>query len=196
MAYGGTLGDVIIQLDNLGLTDVLLPFLLIFTILFAVLQKSKLLGADKKNFNIILALIISLLVVIPHITNSYPENADVVQIINQSIPNVAVVIVAILMVLLLMGVFGVEFTWAGKVTGWIVMIALACVVGIFGKAAGWWGEGVSLPWWLSWFGDPNTQTLIVVLLVFGIIIWFITGSGGQTQGSGFVEEFGKLFRRT
>ncbi|MBI2129120.1 hypothetical protein HYU07_02680 [Candidatus Woesearchaeota archaeon] len=191
----GALADVITRLEDLGLTDVLLPFLLIFTIIFAIFQKSKILGSDKQNFNVIIALIVSLLVVIPHVTGNYPANADPVQIINQSIPNVAVVIVAILMVLMLMGVFGVEFTWAGKITGGIVILALLIVIAIFGKAANWWGEGVSLPWWLRWLEDPNTQTLVVVIIVFGIIIWFITRSGQQTQGSGFLEEFGKLFSR-
>ncbi|MDO8740078.1 MAG: hypothetical protein Q7J54_00715 [Candidatus Woesearchaeota archaeon] len=191
----GVLADVIMRLEDLGLTDVLLPFLLIFTIIFAIFQKSKILGTDKQNFNVIIALIISLLVVIPHVTDSYPVNADPIQIINQSIPNVAVVIVAILMVLMLMGVFGVEFTWAGRVTGGIVIIALIIVIAIFGKAAAWWGEGVSLPWWLNWLEDPNTQTLVVVLIVFGIIIWFITRSGERSQGTGLLEEFGKLFSR-
>ena len=191
----GALADVITRLEDLGLTDVLLPFLLIFTIIFAIFQKSKILGSDKQNFNVIIALIISLLVVIPHVTGNYPANADPVQIINQSIPNIAVIIVAILMVLMLMGVFGVEFTWAGRVTGGIVILALIIVIAIFGKAAAWWGEGVSLPWWLSWLEDPNTQTLVVVIIIFGIIIWFITRSGQQTQGSGFLEEFGKLFSR-
>ena len=191
----GALADVITRLEDLGLTDVLLPFLLIFTIIFAIFQKSKILGSDKQNFNVIIALIISLLVVIPHVTGNYPANADPVQIINQAIPNIAVVIVAILMVLMLMGVFGVEFTWAGRVTGGIVILALIIVIAIFGKAAAWWGEGVSLPWWLSWLEDPNTQTLVVVIIIFGIIIWFITRSGQQTQGAGFFEEFGKLFSR-
>ena len=40
-------------LESWGLTDVLLPFLLVFTIIFAILQKSNILGEGKKNFNVI-----------------------------------------------------------------------------------------------------------------------------------------------
>ena len=58
-------------LDGWGLTDVMLPFLLIFTLVFAIMQKTKILGEDKKNFNVIIALVMALLVVIPHITSSY-----------------------------------------------------------------------------------------------------------------------------
>ena len=47
-------------LESYGFTDALLPFLLIFTIVFAVLQKTNILGKDKKNFNVILALVLAL----------------------------------------------------------------------------------------------------------------------------------------
>ena len=70
--------------DLLGsevVVDLLLPFLLIFTIVFAVLQKSNILGKDKRNFNSVIALVVSLSVVIPHITGSYPAGFDVVEII-------------------------------------------------------------------------------------------------------------------
>ncbi|MBI5073475.1 hypothetical protein HZA99_06685, partial [Candidatus Woesearchaeota archaeon] len=55
-------------MESYGLTDALLPFLLIFTILFAMLQKTKILGAGKKNFNVMVSFIIAAMVVIPHIT--------------------------------------------------------------------------------------------------------------------------------
>src|SRR3989344_1351569 len=43
--------------------DVLLPFLLVFTIVFAILEKTNILGEDKKNFNVIIALVIGALLV-------------------------------------------------------------------------------------------------------------------------------------
>ena len=98
--------EVILSLENMGLTDVLLPFLLIFTILFAVLEKAKIFGDDKKNINVMISLIVGLIVVIPHITGSYPANADIVEIMNRAIPNISVIIVAIIMLLILIGIFG------------------------------------------------------------------------------------------
>jgi len=53
--------------DAWGLTDVILPFMLIFIIFFAILEKAKVLGNEKKNLNIGVSLIVSLMVVIPHI---------------------------------------------------------------------------------------------------------------------------------
>ena len=41
-------------LQDYGVLDFLLPFILVFTIVFAVLEKSHILG-NKKNFNVIIA---------------------------------------------------------------------------------------------------------------------------------------------
>ena len=45
-----------------GVLDFILPFILVFTIVYAVLQKAKILGDDKKNFNIIISIPARLLV--------------------------------------------------------------------------------------------------------------------------------------
>jgi hypothetical protein len=169
---GNTLVDGLRSLEDIGLTDVLLPFLLIFTIIFAILQKTNILGKEKKNWNIIIALVIALSVVIPHVTNSYPADGDVVDIINKSLPNVSLVIVAIVMFLILIGLLGGEAKWlGGSISGWIAILSAVLVFFIFGRAAGWFE---TLPDWLRWLDDSETQALVIVILIFGIIIWFIT----------------------
>ena len=75
--------DFINTLESWGLTDVMLPFLLMFTLMFAILQKTKILGDDKKNFNTVVALVMSLLIVIPHVNGTYPLDYDPVNIINR-----------------------------------------------------------------------------------------------------------------
>ena len=74
-------------LESYGFRDVLLPFFLIFTILYATLSYSRMFG-EKKPVNVMISLIVGLLVVIPHVTNTYPPGMDVVDIINQAIPQV------------------------------------------------------------------------------------------------------------
>ena len=57
--------------DSIGLFDVVLPFLLVFTIVFAILEKTKVLGQEeiegkkytKKNLNAIAAFSIAFLVI-------------------------------------------------------------------------------------------------------------------------------------
>ena len=68
--------------------DVLLPFLLVFTIVFAILEKTNILGEDKKNFNVIIALVIGALLV---------SQTALVEIINLFIPRVSLFIVIGLM---------------------------------------------------------------------------------------------------
>ena len=56
--------DVILAMEELGFTSVILPFVITFTVVFAVLQKSRVLGADSKgnpkaNYNAMVAFIIA-----------------------------------------------------------------------------------------------------------------------------------------
>jgi preprotein translocase subunit YajC len=165
------LQDIVYNLESWGLTDVLLPFLLVFVIVFAVLQKSQVLGKDRKNFNVVVALVMALGVIIPHVTGRYPPGKDVVEIINVALPNISIVLVAVIMLLIILGVFASELTFAGTtLSEWGGVFAIFVVVYVFGSAAEWW----SLPAWANFLRDPETQTLLIVILVFAIIIWFIT----------------------
>ncbi|MBW2985045.1 hypothetical protein KY313_00105 [Candidatus Woesearchaeota archaeon] len=184
-------------LEQYGLTDALLPFLLIFAVIFAILQKVKIFGKDKKNINVILALVIGLLVVIPHVTNSYPPGQDVVEIMNNAIPNVSIILIAIVMLLILVGVFGSEVDIAGtSLAGWIALASFLVIGFIFGRSAGWFQYW---PDWLWWLDDPNTQALVIILLVFGVLIWFVTKEPkGREEKAGAIkkigEGLGKIFK--
>ncbi|MBW2995757.1 hypothetical protein KY332_00490 [Candidatus Woesearchaeota archaeon] len=173
-------------LESMGLVDVLLPFLLIFTIVFAVLQKSKILGEDKKNFNVIVALVIGLSVVIPHALGTYPAGYDVVDIMNSVLPQISLIAVAFVMLMILAGIVGVNI--AGKsFAGLFVLISLIAVVAIFGASLGWWDSA----WFYNIFGE-ETVAIVIMILVFGLIIWFITSgdkSRGQELGAGVKKFF-------
>lgn len=165
------LEDTFYQLEQLGMFDVFLPFVLVFTLVYAVLHKIKLFGKESKQFDVMIALVMGLAVIFPHVLGYYPPDRDIVLIINHSLPNVSVVIVAIVMALIIIGVFGKRFEIGGTaLSGWIALGAFLTVLFIFGTAANWW----DLPIWLSVLNDPNIMALVIVLLVFAIIIWFIT----------------------
>src|SRR3990172_1840746 len=101
----------IADLQNWGIVDVLLPFLLFFTIIFAILEKIKVLGEKSKKFNVVVALVMALSVVIPHVAGLYPEGGDIVDIVNHAIPNVAVFFVALILLFLLVGLWGAKPAW-------------------------------------------------------------------------------------
>lgn len=192
MSSNYQLTSFIATVDSWGLTDVLLPFLLIFTLVFAILQKTKILGEDKKNFNVVIALVMALTVVIPHVTNSYSLNYDPVNIINRFLPGVSLVIVAIVMLFVLIGLWGGEATWVGgSPSAMIALLAAIAIIWIFGAAAGWF---TGWNWFTSFFG-ADAVALIVIILVFGIIIWFITKSDKQTAGENFLDKVGNIFKK-
>ncbi len=182
--------DFIFQIESMGLSDVVLPFILVFTIVFATLQKTEILGQKSKNFNVVVALVMACAVIIPHVTGAYISliGYDPVDVLNQSLPQVSIIAVAIVMVMLLIGVFGGKVTFAGsKLSSWIVMLSFIFVFGIFGSAAGWF----NLPQWLYFLNDSDTKALIIMILVFGLIIKFITGDedDSTTPKPGFMENF-------
>jgi hypothetical protein len=189
--------EFIAALDAWGVTDVLLPFILVFTIVFATLQKTKILGDEKKNYNVVVALVMGLAVVIPHIVGRYPFNFDPVDVINSSLPQVSIILVAIIMLLLIIGIFGNEIDIAGtSLAGWIVVLAIIAVLLIFGSAVGWF----PLPFWLGFMLDPELQALIVMILVFGVIIWFITKDDSKKEakekGLGhWMQDMGKIMQK-
>lgn len=168
----------------MGLSDVLLPFILIFTIVFAALNYSGVFAKrgddgkpDKetsKKYDTVIALVFALVVVIAHMMNWYPNpNMDVVNIINTALPNVSVIAVAIVAILILGGVFGLRWE-PGKfsmVVSLIWIFSVLLIVYIFGSAAGW---GWKVPKVLGFLEDPDTQALLIIFAVFALIIAYIT----------------------
>jgi hypothetical protein len=191
--------NFIMYLDEWGVTDVLLPFILIFTIVYATLQKTKILGEGKKQFNVVIALVMALGVVIPHVTGSYSLTFDPVLMINRALPHVSIILVAIIMMLLIVGVFGNEIDIAGtSLAGWVVIFAIVAVALIFGSdpQIGWF----SIPWLAAFLlVNPEVQALVIMILIFGVIIWFITKEpkkDEEKRGFGkFIEGFGKSVQK-
>lgn len=182
-------------MESWGLSDVLLPFSLIFLLIYAILSKTQILGAGRKNLNVALSIIFAALVVIPHILGSYPPNGDIVDIINKAIPNVSLIVVAIVMVLILIGILGGEAKWlGGSLSGWIALAAIVSVVWIFGAAAGWW---TGSNWFYRFFG-ADAVAIIVMLLVFALIVWWITKDTGEKAAEGassIIKNLGDWFSR-
>jgi hypothetical protein len=95
-------GDFFYQLEDWGFFDWVLPFLLVFVIIFAVLEKTMILGKDKEtnkprtNLNTILALIFGLIVVM---------QTQIVTIINTYLSRMALFFIIALIGLLAIGLF-------------------------------------------------------------------------------------------
>jgi len=179
--------DALYLLDQMGFTDVFLPFILIFTIIFALLQNIKLFGTESRKFNAIISLALAIGVIIPHSLNKYPPGTDVVEILNTALPNVSLFIIAIVFLLIVVGMFGGRAVWGHSWAGGIVtFIAAAVLIFIFGNSAGWW-ESAGVMYWLS---DPTVQATLIILIVFWMIISAITKEDNK---EGSAERFGRFF---
>jgi hypothetical protein len=167
-----------------GVLDFLLPFVLVFTIIFAVSRKLPLFK-DHKNFQIIIALVLALVFVVPHISGTYPLGYDPVKVMNESLPSISLVAVASIMLLLLMGLFGTEFS--DKAAPLVAVLAIGFVAYIFGSSLGFWtGPYDAFSWW-----SAEITELIIILLVFGVIVFFITKDEGQASATRTFEKLGK-----
>lgn len=149
------------------LTDFLYPFLLMFFIVFAILEKTKLLGDDKKQINALISLVVGLIFV----SAVFPKI-----VVGNLVLFLAVGLVVIFIGLLLWGFINKgEVKMGNKMTIFMaVIIVLALVFAII------WATGVGNPlinalenifnflFVSSWSGTVWTN-IIVVLLVIGAI---------------------------
>ncbi len=165
----GQIQGVLAYFQSWGIVDALLPFLLLFALVFAILQKVAIFKnaqnlPDKKLHGLI-SFAIAALIVLPHITGTYPDpRADPINIINTFLPGAAILLLVILMVVLLTGIIHFPNLPVRMVVfGATIILMLTMIFQAFPAFA---------PAWL--IDDPNMQALLVVLLVFGLIIWFIT----------------------
>jgi hypothetical protein len=180
--------------QQLGLVDVILPFLLLFAVVFGILQKVAIFTDEKdktkpnKKVNAIIALALALLVVIPHVTGGYPGGVDIVDLMNRFLPQSTFVILAVLMVLLLIGLIGAEIPNAvSMLVGLIGVVAVGFIV----------LNAVSpyqLPLWLQFLDDPSFQALLIILIVFGLIVWFVTRDSSQPSRP-LGDVLGELFKK-
>jgi phosphoglycerol transferase MdoB-like AlkP superfamily enzyme len=188
MVSHGAFTNLAANLEAYGVMDFLLPFILVFTIVYAVMQRTKILG-DNKNFNVIVALVLGLLFVVPHFTGTYPLGYDPVEVLNSALPSISLVAVAAIMLLMLLGIFGKRFSQTFAPA--IAILSIGFVAYIFGASLNLWtGPYDAFSWW-----TPQTTELLIIILVFGLIVWFITkepGSGNARQAAkGAVQGVGK-----
>ncbi|RLE47051.1 hypothetical protein DRJ22_00210 [Candidatus Woesearchaeota archaeon] len=171
---GIRLKEKISYLQGWGLLDLFLPFLLIFSILFILLQTVKIFGETKnkvkianRKINGIIAFTLAIAVTIPHILGKYPENLDPINIINKILPGTIIIILAILLLLILLGT--ITQTRPSFIQGLAGLIGVLILVGIilinvFPK--------LQIKE-LGPLNNPSVQALTVILVAFGITVYLI-----------------------
>lgn len=159
---------------RLGIYDVVLPFLLVFTVVFAILEKSKVFGTEKtksgeytrKNLNSMVAFVVAFLVV---------ASSRLVAIINETMANMVLLLMMSVCFLILIGSFmketkeGIHLK-GGWQTFFIYIMFIGLVI-IFLNALGWLE-----PAWNYLAAHYNSTAVASILLVgamVGFVYWIV-----------------------
>ncbi|MFA6088566.1 MAG: hypothetical protein WC755_01760 [Candidatus Woesearchaeota archaeon] len=177
-----TLGGVVEFLTRFGLFDVVLPFILVFTIVFAIFEKTRILGEydskkPKSNLNAMVAFVFGLVFV---------TATKLVVAMNIALPMIVVMLLAIICILLIIGSFFNEgefnfmTMFGNNHKGAIVGVAIIGVLAAFIYAMGWMTPIIN---WIS----NNWNTTAAASIFFGILmvvlIGFIVGGGEEKKPS-------------
>ena len=190
MADGGLLVGAVGFLDNLGVYDVVLPFLLVFTITFAILEKTKVFGEEeindkpypRRNLNAMAAFVIGFLVV---------ASTNLVAAINTAVANMVLLLILAVAFLLLVGSFTnpdemkkgifLEKKWR---TFFMVIVFIA-IVFIFLDAIkvndrSW----LEIAWGFMRFNwNSSVIGAIILIVIIGAFMWWIQKSPDGSSDS-------------
>ncbi len=168
-----TLRGVFDFLGQVGLFDVVLPFMLVFTIVFAILEKTRVFGTEeiegkkypKKNLDAIAAFVISFLVV---------ASKELVGIINEVVANTFILLLLSILFLLLVGSFFKEDEKPVYLQGgWNVLFMIIMFVGIvliFLYSLGWLED----TWdYLGGAGQGEGIGAIILIVIIVLFMVFI-----------------------
>ncbi len=137
-------------------TKFALPFLLMFFVVFAFLEKTKLLGDDKKQLNALIAFIIGLI----FIGFAYPK-----EIVENIILFLTVAIIIIFVILLLWGFVSTGSKEGFELESWMKyslwgVISIAVIIAVL-WATGIQGGVIDLLFYQTWSGTFWTNILFV-----------------------------------
>ncbi len=162
-------------LENFGFFNVILPFLLVFTIVYAILEKSAIFGKEKvegiemprKNVNSMIAFVIALFVVV---------TKEIVVSIKESIPQIALILVIIVSFMMLAGalVKGDEPFSFEKHKNWklfLIFVLFISVLAVFLNSIGWLFpilDYIAVNW-----DKTFIVSLIFLAIVVGVILYIV-----------------------
>ncbi len=169
MAWTMNIADVLNQWAQMGIFDYAIPFLLLFAVVYAILDNSSILG-NNKGVNAIVALSVGML----SLMNDYVST-----FFAEIFPRLGVVLAILLILVILVGMSG-ETTKAKNIY-FIVGIILA-VATVLWALANWnfWGDQLGIGWWV---GENFWLILAGVLVVLGVaaVIFGKGSTGGSTE---------------
>jgi hypothetical protein len=160
------------MIGGIILTEWVLPFLLVFVIIFALLEKSKLFGEGKEQINSLVSLSAGILSV------SVPYSR---QVITELMPWLAVGLVSLFVFFVLYSFVVGDKMFEGNM-GWLKYV-LVGIVGVFSlgvifQVTGFWDRVNSLG---SWFSGEVVSNLLVIAVALVLIFWVFKSSSSSSE---------------
>jgi len=170
------LGVAIEFFRRFGVFDIILPFLLVFAVVFAILQKSEVLGKGQKNLDATVAFVVALLVV---------AATKIVGVINSSLPAVVLLIIVSLSFLLLVGMFvepgkvfeNLQGAWAKFLMVLLFIAVLLIFLGNIRLESGESWLEYALSYVSAYWSGAVVGSIILAVIFIAAIIWITIGSG-------------------
>lgn len=162
------------------LTQFVYPFLLIFFILFAILEKTKLFGSDKKQINALIAFVIAFIFV----SAVFPKEMVSNMMLFLAIA-VAIVFVVLLLWGFIMGEKGLNvFDEAKPGLKWAIgiFIILVVVVAVF------WAAGIDTGGFFdrllhsNWSSSFWTNVVFIIFVAIALAVVLASGKSGGSKG--------------
>lgn len=183
------LGIAIQFLEDFGFFDIILPFLLVFTLIYAILEKTKILGTEKvgdkevprRNINSMAAFATAMMVV---------AAGQVVDIMRHALPMIILVLVAIISFMMLAGSLmgSKEFSFE-KETRWKVFLTITLFISVIliflgvikHKSGETW---LSIIWEyikVNWTSGPLISSVLFLGVIL-LVMWYVMKpSGGKSE---------------
>lgn len=129
MQMASTFREILLFFNKIGVYDVVLPFLLVFTIVFAILEKTKVFGQEdvegrkltRKNINAMVAFVIAFLVI---------ASSQLVEIITTVSSWMVILLMLSILFMILVGSFWKEGEGVFLEKGWRSLFMIIMFVGI------------------------------------------------------------------
>tara|TARA_B100000315_G_C14578269_1_gene589074 strand:- start:2374 stop:2934 length:561 start_codon:yes stop_codon:yes gene_type:complete len=171
--YGGGITGVLNRLADLGFFDYVLPFLLIFALIFGILTKIKIFEMNK-GINVIIAFAVGLMSL---------QFGFVSAFFSELFPRLGIGLVIILTILILIGLF---LDTEGQALNYI-LLAIAGIVVIIVLAS----SAEASYWWYSWpFLSDNLVEIFLILGVMGALVALVATANNKNT-----EKYIPLLRR-
>jgi len=166
------LKEVFVALEDLGVVNVVIPFVIIFVVLFAVFEKVKMFKDSK--INAVLSVVISFIAI---------AAVDVAKNINLFSYYLVLLLFGGIIILIFLGIFGGMPDVLTKERKWWTMIVFFILLSI-ALLYGLYASGVRPdlgPISYDWLS--RLVPIAVCILVFIAVVWFVT-SGGKAAAAG------------